>query len=797
MEIKNWTMEYPGTEDLVCIAPCTMYSVLLENGKIPDPFYGMNDKKLTALADADCSFEAVFDTEEGMLSKDFAELTFYGLDTLCTITLNGRILDSVRNMHRAYTYEVKALLKERGNILRLDFQSPTRYFAQRHQRHYVYMNDGDTIPGASHLRKAFYMSGWDWGPALPDEGIYRPVNLRCYDRDRIREVEVRQDHHDGVVDVTILAATEKNSGAALWASFDGQRVLLQNGKAVIRVEKPRLWWVRGYGEQPLYDLTVELLDGDRVLDRDEKKIGLRTLTVSTQKDLDGTGSEFCFVINGVKIFSMGANYVPQDNLLTRVTHEKIDQLIGWARDANFNSLRVWGGGIYPDDYFFELCDREGILVWQDFMIACANVWLTPEFKQECILEAEQNLRRLRHHACLGLICGNNEMETAVLNWGITNSLLVKEDYLELYERILPEIAERLAPDIFYWPSSPCSGGGFDDPGDFSRGDTHYWEVWHGGVPFTTYRKMHFRFCSEYGFEAFPSMKTIDTFCPEEEKNCFSRIMEDHQKCRGGNSKILRYLADNYLYPHSFDKLVYASQLLQADAISYGVEHFRRERGYCMGSLYWQFNDCWPVASWSSVDSQGRYKALHYAAKKFYAPVAMGLFLEHGTLTVNIANETMEAFRGRVELKLCRGDLTVLDQLSREIAVKQLSSQDVLTYEVPGADPNDTYLAADLFDEAGTFLMRKVELMVPAKHFSWRKPSFTVECRQAGNQVAIDISTDVFAKGVDLEFTDFDCVLSDNFFALTDREPLRILARTDRSPEEVKKNLVIQSVYDIR
>ena len=797
MQIKQWVFHYDGFEALPCEAPCTMYSVLLDHKKIPDPFYGRNDQMLTSLADRDCAFSAEFEVDAQILCRDYVELTFHGLDTLCTITLNGTELACVQNMHRTYTYEVKQLLHPGVNQLRLDFHSPTQYFAERHKRHYLYTNDGDTIPGAAHLRKALYQSGWDWGPALPDMGIYRPVELRAYNTDRIRDVEVRQNHHDGMVDVTILADTEKNSGCALYAAMDGQRVRMQNGRAVIRIEKPRLWWVRGYGEQPLYDVDVELVQNDQIIDSNHKEIGLRTLTVSTQPDPDRKGSEFCFVINGVKIFAMGANYIPQDNLLSRVTHEDMDRLMQQALDANFNALRVWGGGIYPDDYFFQLCDRNGILVWLDFMIACANIWLTPTFEAECRAEAEENLKRLRHHASLGLICGNNEMELAVKTWGIGESQLVREDYIQLYERILPQIAENLAPELFYWPSSPCSGGGFDDPGSFSRGDTHYWEVWHGGVPFTTYREKHFRFCSEYGFESFPSMKTIRSFCGPEDQNCFSRVMEDHQKCKGGNGKILRYLADNYLYPHSFDKLVYASQLLQADAIKYGVEHFRRERGYCMGSMYWQFNDCWPVASWSSVDSFGRYKALHYAAKKFYAPVAMGLFLEGGVLTVNISNETMKDFQGEIRMTLRTSDLTELDCAAQTVTVKALTAKDVWKYDVVVEDPYETFLAVDLFDESGKFIMRQTELLVPNKHFSWRKPNFQVVCTDTQDGVAIDVSADVFARGVALDFEGFDCVLSDNFFALTDGKPYRVIARTKRTAKELAENLVLQSVYDIR
>lgn len=806
MELENWEFLYSNGEKLRCKAPCSMYSVLLDYNRIPDPFVGTNDQIMEELADQDCTFTAKFQVDPNILHREFVELTFEGLDTICSIILNGTTLGQTKNMHRSYTFDVKALLKADFNELRLEFQSPTRYFAERDRRHYLYSNDGCTIPGAAHLRKALYMSGWDWAPKLPDMGIWRPVRLRGYDLDRIRDVQIRQRHHDGIVDVEVSVETEKHSNGQLKIWMEDptlhkiDSIPALDGSASIRIDDPELWWVRGYGKQPLYTVHVELIDqNEERLDSWTKRIGLRTLTVSTQEDADRKGSEFCFVNNGVRIFSMGANYVPQDSLLTRVTREKLDEMMQQCLDANFNSLRVWGGGVYPDEHFYDLCDENGILVWQDFMIACANVWLTPQFEVEVRAEAEENLKRIRHHACVGLICGNNEMESAVLNWGIGNSQLVREDYIELYERILPQIADTLAPDIFYWPSSPCSGGGLDDPDNCARGDVHYWEVWHGGVPFTTYRQKHFRFCSEYGFESFPSMKTIRSFCEEQDMNCFSRVMEDHQKCIGGNGKILRYLADNYLYPTSFEALVYASQLLQADAIKYGVQHFRRERGYCMGSLYWQFNDCWPVASWSSVDYFGRYKALHYAARRFYAPVAIGLFLENHTLKVNLSNETMEDFHGEVRLYLRKNDFMSLDEIRQQVSVKKLTSWDVCTYEIPNVDPYESFLAVELLDQNGQLLAQETQLMVPCKHFRWLGPKFSIRCSdmQTDGEVLIEIASNVYAQGVFLDFDQFDCVLSDNFFPVIGRSPYRVIARTKRKAMELEENLRILSVFDIR
>ena len=797
MKIQNWTMYFKDYEPLSCTAPCTMYSVLLEHDKIPDPFYGLNERELQHLGEKDCTFEAVFIPEDEILARDYVELIFHGLDTICHIYLNGTRLDKVKNMHRTYAYDVKELLHQGENTLRLEFKSPVQYFTEEQRKHYLYMNDGDTIPGTAHLRTAMYQSGWDWGPTLPDMGIFRDVELKAYNTDRIDYVLVSQKHHHGKVDVKLRVATVRDAGCQLYATLDGKRVLLEGGEATIRVDNPKLWWVRGFGEQPLYDLDVELVKKGEVIDTDHKCIGLRTLTVSTEKDADKKGSEFCFVINGVKIFSMGANYIPMDNLLSRVTPERQDALIQMAIDANFNSLRVWGGGYYPEDHFYDLCDEKGILVWEDFMVACANIWLTEDMEEEFTCEAIDNLTRLQHHASLGLLCGNNEMEDMIINAGAQNTELVRHDYLHLYEHLLPEICREYAPDTYYWPSSPSSGGGFDDPGNIARGDTHYWTVWHGGVPFTTYRQLNFRFCSEYGFESFPSMKTIRTFCEEKDMNCFSRVMENHQKCKGGNGKILRYLSDNYLYPASFENLVYASQLLQADAIKYGVEHFRRHRGYTMGSIYWQFNDCWPVASWSSVDSFGRYKALHYAARKFYAPVAMGLFLENGRLMVNVSNETMADFRGSVKLTVCRNDFTEMDHKEAVIEVGALTSEDVLRYKIPNVDSYSTYLAVDLFDEAGVFIMRQVELLTPPKHFDWLEPRITAKFTDVDGGVEIAVSSNVFTKGVYIDFQDFDCVLSDNFFSLTDSWPYRVTARTNRSARELKENILIKTVYNIR
>jgi len=372
------------------------------------------------------------------------------------------------------------------------------------------------------------------------------------------------------------------------------------------------------------------------------------------------------------------------------------------------------------------------------------------------------------------------------------------DYLQLYERMMPDICEELAPQTFYWPSSPSCGGGFEAPNKEEEGDVHYWAVWHGSMPFTDYRKYRFRFCSEYGFESFPNMKTIKSFCEEKDLNPFSEVMENHQKCKGGNTKILTYLSNTYLYATSFDKLVYASQLVQADAIKYGVEYFRRIRGCCMGSIYWQFNDCWPVASWSSIDYYGRYKALHYAAKKFYAPVLTALFCEKDIMTVCVANEKMNAVRGRIKYGVYDSDFNELLSDDVNYDVNALTTNDIVSVDVSAyKDRKDVFFVADTYDENDNFIMRQTFIFTEPKHFEWKKPNINADVKKIGDKIEMHITSDVYAKSVEIDFEEYDLILSDNYFDITDKSGYIITAESDVDVEKLKASLKITSVYDIR
>ena len=795
MIICDWKMDFCEHLGLSCSVPCDMYSVLFAHGKIPDPYYGTNEALLTDLSRHDCTFYSDFSLTKGELARGRIELSFYGLDTICDIYFNGTLLDSVKNCHRLYEYDIKALARE-NNEIRLEFKSPINYYEPLEKAHHLYTNC-DSIPGAAHLRKALYMSGWDWAPTLPNMGIFRDVCVCAYDGDKIDDVYISQAHKNGEVLLSISANTKHGLGGEIAVAVDGQTVNLIDGKGEITIKNPRLWWPNGYGEQNLYDVTFSLYFEGKIVDTITKTIGLRTLALSQEKD--EYGQEFCFKVNGIKIFAMGANYVPLDSLPSRITKERTERLVKDCIFANFNSIRVWGGGFYPDDYFYELCDKYGLIVWQDFMVACANVWLNPENEKEFRLEAIYNVKRIRHHASLGILCGNNEMEEAICGWECADGHdpLVRQDYLKLYENIFPEICKEHAPEISYMPSSPTSGGGFDSPQDYTRGDVHFWHVWNGGCGFDEYRKHKFRFSSEYGFQSLPDIKTVEYFCPTSEMDLFSETMLSHQKNKGGNQKLLGFMSERYQEPKNMEMTVYATQLNQANAISYGVEHFRRCRGYTMGSIYWQLNDSWPVASWSSIDYFGRYKALHYFAKRFYAPLAIGLFNEGNTITVNVANESLNDFKGYLRTGVKKNDFNGVFECDTEFNVASLSSLDVIT--LPNSDFDgkcDAYFYAELYDESNHLIARNVLLGVEPKDYKFKKPNIKIEAENANGGVYLTLSSDALAKNVQISFKSHDIILSDNYFDLPNDKPYRIFASTDLTTSEILDDIKIISVYDI-
>lgn len=790
--------------------PGSVYADLMADGTMPDPFWRENELDAFERMKKDYVYQRAFTVTEAQLAHAHVELVCEGLDTLAHVSLNGREIAFADNMHITWVWDVKEQLHAGENTLEIRFDSPILYCAKKAEEAPGW-ESSDATPGFRHLRKAHCMFGWDWGPRLPDAGIWRPIFLRTWDAARLENALMLQAHHDGVVDVTIRPEI---AGESAWSAEitapDGEVIIIPETTAaeqVITIEHPQLWWPNGLGKQPLYRVTVRLATGDTRVWR----IGLRTMTVSREKN--EWGEEFCHVVNGVKVFAMGADYIPEDNILARVTPERTRRLLEDCKAANFNAIRVWGGGYYPDDAFYDICDELGLMVWQDLMYACAFYDLTPDFERSIRVETHQNVARLRHHASLALICGNNEMEMFMAG---ANSALINHrtwefvptyphhitDYVKMFEYILPAIVKETAPQTYWWPASPSSGGNFDAPNDENRGDNHYWDVWHGEKPFTEYRKFFFRYASEFGFQSFPCLKSVEQFTLPDDRNIFSRVMERHQRNQAANGKILSYLSQTFRYPNSFDDLLYASQLMQAEAIRYGVEHWRRNRGRCMGAIIWQLNDIWPVASWASIDYYGRWKALHYAAKRFFAPVMISAE-EEGELSqnpkineyhpapleksfrLNVCNETLRDVTGEVVWALRTPDGAIVRQNQQTLTIPAMSAKWLDKVDCADASLTGHYVSfAFVVDDVA--LSEGTCIFCAPKHFEFVDPRLTVET--CGDTLVV--TSHAYAKQVWLESEDADLLLDDNAF---DMNPGTKVVRVVRGTAEKVRG---RSVWDL-
>jgi beta-mannosidase len=806
--VNSGTGEYLSAK-----VPGSVYADLLANGKMDDPFWRDNEDAAFVLMENDYEYVSTFTVSDAMLRHDRLLLRCNGLDTLADVYLNDKHVGKAVNMHRIWEFDVKRLLRKDANSLKIVFHSPNKFVREAYKKA---PTDGssDCLDGFPQLRKAHCMFGWDWGPRLPDAGIWRDIELVGIEAARIGSVYITQKHRGGTekarvdLDFDVEIETDLENEVSDYkyevviTAPDGTVTRYSDSPEGIVIEKPELWWPHGYGKQPLYAVKVVLSADGKEIDAWERRIGLRTLTVHRGKDK--WGEPFAFAVNGVQIFAMGADYIPEDNLLARVTPQRTRTLLEQCAAANFNMIRVWGGGYYPDDFFFDACDELGLVVWQDFMFACAVYNLSDDFEANVTAEFIDNIKRIRHHASLGLWCGNNEIEGFIAGgrWG---SFGQKADYIKLFEYIIPKILKEYDPATFYWPSSPSSGGSFDEPQDPNRGDVHYWDVWHGNKPFSDYRNYFFRFVSEFGFQSFPCLKTVETFTLPEDRNIFSYIMERHQRNNAANGKIMTYLYQTYLYPNDFDSLLYASQLLQAEAIRYGVEHFRRNRGRCMGAIYWQLNDCWPVASWASIDYFGRWKALHYFAKRFFSPLLIsceetGILASDANVNaqpqkkaaieksfrLSVANETLDERKVTAVWEIRDKTARVLRKASDTVIVPALSSVWLGKIDVPDIALYDEYVSYHLYEGESLISEGTVIFSLP-KHFHFIDPNLSYRVEDS----AIVVNATSYARSVEIQNVDQDMVLSDNYFDMNGGEK-RVKIISGR-PEGIK----LRSVFDIK
>ena len=798
--------------------PGDVHLDLLANKKIDDPFFRDNESKLQWIEKASWEYRSTFDVPASLLARKNVDIVFDGLDAACDVSLNGVEVLKASNSFRVWRVSAKANLHAGKNILRIVFPSPITAAAE------VAAGDQFRLQSKTedktYIRKPAYEYGWDWGPRFVTSGIWRPARLEAWDNVRIADFAIRQRdvskevaHVDAEVEVEAAAA----GLAQIKVSYvdGGKSVLISRLVTVhpgtnvidlpIEIRQPMLWYPAGYGEQPLYDFSAQLSTGPAAPDADSRKTKVGLRTIELRRELDKWGRSFELVVNGIPVFAKGADVIPFDSFPNRVTTADYRLILESAKEANMNTIRHWGGGYYETDEFYQICDELGIMVWQDFMFG--NDWQpgTYSFKLDIEAEAEDQVRRLRNHPSIVIWCGNNETEAA-FGWGPRTTLppevrrLIWQDYLTEFSGILPRVVARLDAETPYWPSSPSADY---EPltMTFRSGDDHIWDVWHGRVPFTTYEAHHSRFVTEYGFQSFPEMRTVESFTqPGDRTGIFTPVMLAHQKNNEGNSIIHDYLAKDYPEPKDFASFLYVSQVLQAEGIKIGAEHFRRERPLTMGSIFWQLNDCWPVASWSSIDYYGRWKALQYYARRFYSPILVSPHIENGSVKVYIVSDKTAATDATLRVRLMDFDGRVLLEQAQYVTIDPLASKVYLEWplkkltDAGAADTSRVIVVADLTAN-GTPISRNMIYLAPVKQIRQTPATLKVDAAGEGGNYKVRISSAVLARDVYLSFGDLDVKVSDNYFDILPGETAEISVTSAASLADIKAQMKVISLTD--
>ncbi len=801
---------------LAATVPGDVHLDLLANKKIADPFFRDNESKLQWIENASWEYRTTFNMTSAMLARGNVDLVFDGLDAAAQVYLNGAEILNADDAFRVWRVSAKTRLHAGVNQLRVVFPSPIKA-AQL-------VAAGDPwqpktkVDAKTYIRKPAYEYGWDWGPRFVTSGIWRQVRIEAWDKARIADFAIRQRdvsrevaHIDA--EVAVESTTTGAAQIALHYANGGKPVtlttstLLHPGENIldipVEIRQPKRWYPAGYGEQPLYEFTANVSIGDGIAESRTVKTGLRSIVLD--RHLDQWGRSFQFLVNGIPVFAKGADVIPFDSFPNRVTTADYRRILQSARDANMNMIRHWGGGYYETDEFYQICDELGIMVWQDFMFG--NDWQpgTYAFKQTIEAEADDQVRRLRNHPSIVLWCGNNETEAA-MGWAPRPGLPADvryhmwQDYIIEFSSILNRVVARIEPEIPYWPSSPSSD--YEDLSPtYQSGDAHLWDVWHGRVPFSTYETHNSRFVTEYGFQSFPEMRTIEAFAqPEDRTSIFTPVMLAHQKNNEGNSIIHDYLLKDYPEPKDFQSFLYVSQVLQAEGIKIGAEHVRRSRPETMVSFFWQLHDCWPVAAWSSIDYYGRWKALQYYARRFYAPILVSPHIEGGAVRVYVVSDKTAAQPAMLHVRLMDFDGKILLEDKRDISIVPLASKVYLDWPLAklaqsgGADTSRVFVVADLTSGSDE-LSRNLIYLAPTKDVHLKPAHLNVDVSGTSGKYTLRISSAVLARSVYLAFGALDVDLSDNYFNLLPGETAEITATTSASLDALRSQLHAVSLTD--
>ena len=817
--LNNW---YPAT------VPGTVHTDLMANRIIEDPYFRLNERGVQWVDKEDWIYETHFAAGDSLLSRERIELVFEGLDTYADVYLNDEKILAADNMFRRWRVDVKRLLRPGENILKIWFHSPVKVDLPKYDSlpyRYEAINDQSANGGlldkriSIFARKAGYHYGWDWGPRLVTSGIWRPVYLEAWSGARIRdvfyhqlevtakrarmEVEVEIDALCEVpeAEVTVTAEGEKINAAIRTPLHAG----INRITVPLDIASPKRWWTRELGKPHLYAFRTSLSAGSAA-DSRTTRVGLRSLRLV--READAEGRSFYFELNGEPLFAKGANYIPCDVFLPRVTRTVYEKTIDDAAAVNMNMLRVWGGGVYEDDVFYDLCDERGILVWQDFMFACSLYPAEGAWMENVRAEAEDNIRRLRNHPSIALWCGNNECNDAWFGWGWDQRYtrqghpewdrIIGEQFRRQYYEVLPEAVAAFAPGTPYHPSSPWSR--YEGTSQSNEGDTHFWGVWHGLAPISAYDTTRSRFFSEYGFQSFPEYNSVLRYAPEpRDWEIESEVMMAHQ--RGGdfaNMRIRQYLENEYWPARDFETFLYMNQVLQGDAIKAAIEAHRRDKPYCWGSLFWQHNDCWPVASWSSRDWYGRWKAQHYLARAAFDDLLVSPHLQQGELEIRIVSDRRSKVRGRLRTTVMKMDGEVLYEDQRPVSMAPNCSQQVFSAPTEsllrGCAPGDAILFTEFTTDGRRYA--NIGYFVPQKELHLLPTDIDRQIEAVDGGYTVTLTSKRFARAVWLSLDGREH-FEENCIDLLPGVSRTIRVETDLPHEEFLRRLKITHLQQTR